>query len=503
MPEFRLIKGSIQERFMNSRQKVQLLAGGYAGGKSACLCVKGIQLIEQYPGMNVLIARETYPKLNDTIKKEFFKWCPQDWIDRMPTKDDNTCILKDGTYINFRYVQQQGKSVDGGTSNLLSATYDLIIVDQLEDPGITKKDFLDLMGRLRGMAHYDGDDLTMPHTGPRWFLASCNPSRNWVYRDIVRPIHMYLENGHRSKELMINKKTLEPIIDLFEVSTYDNADNLEADYIESLESAYTGQMADRFLHGKWSAYEGLVYPDYDETVHIVDHSLMVRYLNRLLITGFKVGILEAYDHGLQAPSCYLLAFVDHHDNVCILDGFYEKEQSVGESSEAIEEIRKKYGITPTQPVFADPQIFKRGGGDKKVVGIKVSDIFNDCGISMVPGNNEIMNGITKVRAYLKPLKSHRNPFNNQYPGPHIYWSSQLEFIGNEITDYFWNKTPEGETEDKPVDRNDHAMDTLKYLVGEEPAPADFTRSTAEPPEWLFWHDAAEKENEIPVRRRTA
>ena len=37
---------------------------------------------------------------------------------------------------------------------LLSATYDWIGLDQIDDPGITHKDFLDLLGRLRGDTPY-------------------------------------------------------------------------------------------------------------------------------------------------------------------------------------------------------------------------------------------------------------------------------------------------------------------------------------------------------------
>jgi hypothetical protein len=502
MKEFKLIRGSVQERFMQSRAKVQLFAGGYAGGKTACLCVKGLSLIEQYPGMNVLAARETYPKLNDTLRKEFFKWCPEHWIERMPTKDDNTCILKDGTIINFRYVKQQGKDIDSGTSNLLSATYDLILVDQIEDPGILEKDFLDLMGRLRGSAKYEGDDLTMPHTGPRWFIASCNPSRNWVYRKLVRPLHIYRENGHKVDDLMVNKSG-EPVLDLIEGSTYDNADNLEPDYIEALEAMYHGQMADRFLKGQWAAYEGLVYPAFDDQVHVVPHAIMLRYLHRLKMMGWRPGILEGYDHGLQKPSCYLLAFTDHKGNVLVIDGFYAPEQSVGTSADEIERIRSEYGLMPTNAILADPAIFKRGGGDKKVVGIKVSDIFNDCGILMVPGNNEIMNGVTKVRSYLASLKSHRNPFTGAFPAPHIYFSDKLEFVNNEITDYFWQRDTNNEIDEKPIDRNDHAMDTIKYMLSEEATPAEFVKNNKETPEWMFWHDAKEQENEVPARRRSA
>jgi hypothetical protein len=33
--------------------------------------VKALQLAKDYPGSNGLIARSTFPKLNDTIRKEF------------------------------------------------------------------------------------------------------------------------------------------------------------------------------------------------------------------------------------------------------------------------------------------------------------------------------------------------------------------------------------------------------------------------------------------------
>ena len=68
----------------------------------------------------------------------------------MPTQDDNTCYLKNGTIVNFRYISQRGKqNVDGSTtSNLLSATYDWIGIDQIEDPEIVHKDLLGSYGTI-------------------------------------------------------------------------------------------------------------------------------------------------------------------------------------------------------------------------------------------------------------------------------------------------------------------------------------------------------------------
>ena len=103
--------------------------------------------------------------------------------------------------VNFRYVAQQGKQTEDSKSNLLSATYDWIIVDQMEDPEFSHKDFMDLMGRLRGNAEYMGDDPTMPRVGPRWFIATLNPTRNWCYREIIKPLHDF-QSGIISDKLL-------------------------------------------------------------------------------------------------------------------------------------------------------------------------------------------------------------------------------------------------------------------------------------------------------------
>ena len=142
MPTFKLAKDSLQDRFLKSKGKVQLYGGGFANGKTASACIKAIKVAKDYPGANILMARSTYPKLNDTLRKEFLKWIPNDWIDSFPksANGSNTCTLKNGTTVNFRYIAQQGKAGnESTTSNLLSATYDAIFVDQMEDPEIVHK----------------------------------------------------------------------------------------------------------------------------------------------------------------------------------------------------------------------------------------------------------------------------------------------------------------------------------------------------------------------------
>jgi phage terminase large subunit len=481
MPNFKLQRNSLQDRFLHSKAKVQLYGGGFANGKTSAACIKCIKIAKDYPGANILMARSTYPKLNDTLRKEFLKWIPADWIESFPKSANasNTCTLKNGTTINFRYIAQQGKAGnEATTSNLLSATYDAIIVDQIEDPEIVHKDFLDLLGRLRGMTRYEGDDDTMPRTGPRWFIITTNPTRNWVYRELVRPIHelalghvnekLLCETDETGKMLFGDDRLPVPIIEVYEGSTYENQDNLEQDFIKTLESSYKGQMRSRFLMGEWASYEGLVYPVFNEAIHVMSSHAIENYHEQLRVKTNGVTYLEGYDYGLAVPFCYILGFVDNYGNVFLMDGAYEKEVPLDNHIKSIHSIRDTHGSDISNMILADPDIFRRKGVGKKTIGKSISDMFNEEGIVCTRGNNDISNGIVKVNQYLIPQQHHQNPITGEYNSPYLYVSDKLDWWINEINDYYWMKTPTGEQIDKPMDKNDHAMDTTKYLLSHRP-----------------------------------
>lgn len=496
---YKIVEGGLHDRFMQSRSKVQFIGGGYGNGKTTACCIKAIKLCMDYPGSNGLIARATYPKLNDTIKREFFKWCPPSWIKRMPTRDDNTCVLKNNTTINFRYVAQRGKETEETKSNLLSATYDWMIVDQIEDPEFSHKDFMDLMGRLRGDAEYVGDDKSMPKRGPRWFMITSNPTRNWVFREIVRPLQKFKEGKYDSRLLcevdnkgdpiIVNDMPV-PLIELYEGSTYENVQNVGEDYIQGMLSAYTGSMRKRFIYGEWGALSGLIYPQFDESIHVIKHEDMERYMQQLRLTGYRPTIIESYDHGIAAPSCYLFAFVDDDGNVMVLDGFYKAEYQVSDASENIQAIRNSYGIREEEltAIYADPNIFRRSGEGGKVVGSTVARMYGEFGVAMQRGSNDIFGGIAKLQQYLTPSQTHEHPVYGLPGSPFFFISDRLQFFINEITEYYWKRGTNDEITDTPIDRNDHAMDAAKYLLTPQPRLAKFVGKPDEPPSWMRWHE---------------
>lgn len=506
-PTYRIIEGSLQEEFFQLRTKLQGYFGGFANGKTAASCVRALELARDYPGSNGLIARSTYPKLNDTIRKEFLKWCPKHWIKSFPmsANGSNTCSLTNGTTINFRYVAQQGAvNSESSTSNLLSATYDWIIIDQLEDPEIVEKDFDDLLGRLRGMTPYAGDDHTMPRTGPRWFIMTANPTRNWVYKRVVKPYQVYKETGVITPQLLCerNPKTDEPLLNddgtpkmmlsMVEGSTYDNADVLEDDFIRTLESTYRGSMKERFLMGGWGAYEGLVYPQFDAVTHVIPYADIMDYLGDLSQQWYELSWIEGYDFGIAVPSCYLIGCADAWGNVFLIDGFYEKgeDMPVEDQRDEIMRLRDHYGIRGNQPVMSDPAIFRRTSATRRTVGQSTADVFwnNGQGVRMVRGNNDILNGIIKVSTYLEPSRVHAHPMSGAHGAPHLYVADTLDFVHDEFGTYMWAKNARGDIEDKPRDKDDHAMDTVKYMLSRRPGIALLPQHVIpKPPSYMQWH----------------
>lgn len=493
-PIYRVEEGSLQDRFLNLRTKIQMYGGGFGNGKTACGCMKAIQIMHDYPGSHGAILRETLPKVTGTTMKEFFKWCPKTWIKSF-NKSDRICTFVNGSTCVFGYLVQQG-SDNNSTSNVLSATFDWALVDQVEDPGIVYKDFTDLLGRLRGSTKYEGSDPTMPKTGPRWLMLLCNPTRNWVYKKIIAPLKRYEDTGIITDELLWDTEKNELLIGVVEGSTYENRNNLPEDFIRTMEMTYKGQMRDRFLLGKWEGYEGLVYPMFDINTHVLPHEWIVDYLYKLRQLH-NVPVIEGFDYGLAVPSAYGFLFSDNDNNIFLLDGYYDKEKTPDFIAKSIENIRKSYNFDASNAnIIADPAIFKRTVLENNKT-LSLADIFYDkYFIRMIPGQNDINNGITKVTSYLSIQNYHKNPMTGNYGAPHLYISDKCQWFIDEITDYYWKKDKNDESVDIPQDKNDHAMDMLKYSLTYAPDVATIKKQFNANTDYLTkWSEKQESDYE--------
>jgi hypothetical protein len=504
MRSYKVIAGSAAEQFHNSRAKIRMYGGGFGNGKTTALVADALRVACDYPGAVMLLGRATFPKLNSTLRREFFKWCPPAWIKQF-NKGDNTCTLHNGTTIDFRYLDQRTSGDSEQTSNLLSANYDYIGVDQIDDPEITEHDFEQMLGRLRGAAEYVGSDSTMPRTGPRMMVLTCNPTLGWPYRRIVRPYHNWLAGkidydlisivGADGLPVLDHTGRQQPLVSVHEATTYDNSQNLAPDFIQTLEATYRGKMRDRYLLGKWVAFEGVVYDDFDETVHVVPYQYMMDHLRSVRADGYELIPIEGYDFGITEPSCYMIGVTDTEGTVYLLDGFYEKEMSIGDQVKLIREKRALYAAPHMRDeelrIWADPAVTVRTAQHMSA-GVSVMEMFRREGIWMSLANNAIMSGIMRVKERLYVQQHKLNPFTSAYGCPALFVADSMQFLRNEFAVYRWKRGVHNDTPtDKPVDVNNHAMDTLRYMLSADaPRPV---RVRAKPRDLNSklrkWHEA--------------
>jgi hypothetical protein len=349
----------------------------------------------------------------------------------------------------------------------------------------------------------------MPKTGPRWMMFTANPTRNWLYRRIIKPRHDH-DVGTWNPDLLCERHPdtqspilddsgrPKPLIELFESSTYENRHNLPPDFLTSLEATYRGQMRDRFLLGKWVGYEGQVYTEFDQGVHVVPHSRMLDHMNKTRLRAVRVNWAESFDHGIAEPSCYMIAFIDSDENVHVVDGFYEAGLGIEKLADKIRRTREQCGFTgaddPVYPgILADPSIFRRNSAH--IVGPTVASMLSDHGIDCTRANNNLLNGIAKVQSYLYPVATRLHPYNGRYGAPRLYISDRLHWWVDEVLDYVWVKDKADELEDKPRDKKNHAMDATRYLLTDRPAPSQLSivRQVMVPDYLLKWTETPDLE----------
>jgi PBSX family phage terminase large subunit len=259
-----------QRRFMESTKQELLLSGAFGGGKSLPGCEKGLSLSLRYPGNYGAVVRKTYQSLKQTTMVTWFDdvCLPQHQVRFNAT--DHIYEFINGSKVLFMGLDEPQKA---GSLNL-----GWVFIDEASE--MTEDDYKMLLGRLR-----------LNKVPVRQMFLATNPANvtHWLYN------RFYKEGGfkfsyddERAKEMMaLNEGTLvhNQVGDLVgvreawkeeQIGEFTNREVLESnslqnpylppDYIDLL-SGYTGVYRDRFVLGKWIGFEGLVYDEYDESVH--------------------------------------------------------------------------------------------------------------------------------------------------------------------------------------------------------------------------------------------
>ena len=381
-----------------------LYSGAFGAGKTLLLAQVCIETCLNNPKCLGLVGSQTYPTLQDVVWRKFLEEIEL-FQDKLDAQGIDIQILKkvnsspgkmkiifyNDSEILFRACEDERK--------LAGTSLDFFALDEPVD--IAESVFTQLMGRLRGI-----------HLKQRFGILATNPGAetHWVYEYFIGDI----KRGYYTVE----------------TSTYDNVllPNYEA-YIHGMEDWYDADWVNRYLKGKWGAFAGQIYKDFDKDRDVGNY--------RRLIEDGKIEIkhyIAGVDWGFRNPSCILTYGVDDRNHLYLVDEYYQNEKTTTFVSEEIAKRNEKYKY---KQVFCDPS------------AVDLIKQTYDLGVPIKEGNNDVDNGIAKIKSLFKAKIIHVDVGCFHYIKEHESYRYERDKTNKNLTE-------------KPVKKDDHSCDAERY-----------------------------------------
>ncbi len=224
------------------------------------------------------------------------------------------------------------------------------------------------------------------------------------------------------------------------------ADNpyLDATEVDNLSSSLSLDQLESRRFGRFKHSSGLVYPEFDENVHVMSEPMNLPSEWQDIIS---------IDPGLNNPLSAHWYCVDYDGNVYVVAEHYEAGRDIAYHSERIIEISKKLGWKKDSFGRINALIDSAANQKTLASNRSVTELFFDFGIMANPQvNKDMFSGIQRVKQYLK--------CTNGVPKLRIF--PQCVNLIREIKSYRW-----GENEN-PVKKDDHSLDELRYYLMTKP-----------------------------------
>jgi hypothetical protein len=434
-----------QRKFHLSKSRYRAYIGGFGSGKSLCGAVESFLTALRFPGSYGIVTRWSYRELEATSFKTLLDIIPPKFVERF-NRSQLLLTLKNGSQIQGFNLQNHKR--------LTSLNLSWFWIDEVTE--VTEDIFLQLQGRLRG-------------TDPRHGWVTGNPNgRDWVWKTFV--------NDDREDYGFFHAKTQE--------NQY-----LPKEYYDNLRKWFPPEWVERFLEGSFDVFEGQIYDEFSPSIHVVraDEEFPIpREWPRF----------RAIDHGLFHPTCCLWAAADPDGNTFVYDCYYQRNKLV---SDHIAEIQRRSGDDVFEWTVIDPSTSRRDA----VSGVSVADEYRRLNIPTIPGNNSILDGVSRVKELLRPDGGHNHPLTLRPGSPrlHIFGRTCPE-LTQELAQYRWKDQKPGtlaREKEEPVDRNNHAVDALRYLVMANPRSGQGATAAGEWDRWQALLDeiGGEKKAEDP------
>lgn len=246
-------------------------------------------------------------------------------------------------------------------------------------------------------------------------------------------------------EIYLNQKGNREI--WHEFMTWEDNPFLSKKEARLLESALDATSLDARKYGKFSEGAGLVYPEFDESVHV--------------IRPFKIPPewqeVISIDPGLHNPLSAHWYCVDWDGNIYVVAEHFASGKDIDFHAAAIKAISAKLGWKTDSKGRISALIDSAANQRTLASSKSVAELFCDRGITVNANvNKDVFAGISRVKTFLKRDNGE----------PDIYIFDNCVNMISEFKTYFWASG------DVPVKRDDHCMDELRYFIMSRPKPPE-------------------------------
>ena len=244
------------------------------------------------------------------------------------------------------------------------------------------------------------------------FLVTTTPrGRNWIWE--------WWEKQHRDNYRLIRMRTA------------DNVKHLATGTLDSLYESYSGQWAAQELEGEFVSFEGLIWPMWDERVHLAFPQSSSDF--RAVVCGV--------DFGFSHPTVFEVVAVDWEGGVWVVYEYAQTHLSEQELVETALDISRRYAVNEFLCDGAQPREIER---------------LQEAGLPASKANKDVNAGLRVVAGLLEP--------SLRTGEPRMHVSQNCFLLRKQIPGYVRQgiRGKMDEFRDEPKKEADDAPDALRY-----------------------------------------
>ncbi len=440
-----------QLAFHKCQKRNRWVFGGNRSGKTECGAVECVYLargIHPYRQNKAMVAgwvvSLSAQVQRDVAQKKILHYLRKDWIEEIVMSSGRKDSPESGVIDFIRVKSALGgssvigfKSCDQGREKFQGTSLDFVWFDE-EPP-----EDIYLECRMRVMDR-EGE-----------IFGTMTPLKGLTF--LYQEIYM---NRHDDPEVW------------YEFMEWKDNPYLSEKEAKAMERVLDEQQLQARRYGRFSTAEGLVYPEFDERLHVIEPFSVPKEWQDMI----------SIDPGLNNPLSAHWYAVDYDDNVYVVYEHFAAGRDIDFHAEEIKRICrlldwKKDG---KGRVCA---LIDSAANQRTLSGVKnVCELFYERDILVNPNvQKDLFAGIARVKSYL-----------NQNNGlPNIYIFNTCVNLIRELKGYFWGSG------DTPRKTDDHALDEMRYYLMGKPKKPLLTEEKT-----VIQKDKERKLRALKAKRRT-